>query len=194
MSHERVTIAVVFYRCRMTVSVHPWPAVRPGDTVALVSPASWPEPDDVDALEAELTPWGLRVRRGKHLLHRHGYLAGGDRQRLEDLNAAIEDPEIRAVVSTRGGCGSFRRRRGVDTEALRRDPKPLVGFSDLTALHLVWWLAAVPSLHGAVAGAHADDVRVPPGCALLAGAGRPRRTAAPCRSGFPAASTPAPAS
>lgn len=58
-----------------------------------------------------------------------------------------------------GGCGSFRLVRGVDVEALRADPKPIVGYSDITALHRVWQAVGVPSLHGAGAGAHAETVR-----------------------------------
>jgi muramoyltetrapeptide carboxypeptidase len=65
---------------------------------------------------------------------------------------------VRAIVCLLGGCGSLRLVRGVDVEALRHDHKPLVGYSDITALHCVWHRAGVPSLHGAVAGAHADDV------------------------------------
>jgi len=66
---------------------------------------------------------------------------------------------VRAIVCLRGGCGSSRLLRGVDVEGLGRDPKPLVGFSDITALHRVWHLHGVPSLHGAVAGVHRQDVR-----------------------------------
>src|SRR6185437_12066250 len=79
--------------------------------------------------------------------------------RLEDLNAAIRNPEIRAIVATRGGCGSFRLTKGVDLVALVKDPKPIVGFSDITALHHLWHTVQVPSLHGAISGKHRDDVR-----------------------------------
>lgn len=107
----------------------------------------------------QLQPWGLRVVVGKHALDRRGYLAGRDDDRLADLNDAIRDPQIRAVIATRGGCGSFRIVRGVDVDALRADPKPLLGYSDITALHQVWHVAGVPALHGAVAGQHSDHVR-----------------------------------
>jgi muramoyltetrapeptide carboxypeptidase len=142
------------------------PPVLEGQLVAVVSPASWPEAHDVRMLRTRLESWGFRVRVGAHALDRHGYRAGSDDDRLADLNAAITDPEVRAIVTTRGGCGSFRLVRAVDAAALRADPKPLVGFSDITALHLVWQAAGVPSLHGAASAA------------------------APSRSGWPAGSTP----
>lgn len=107
----------------------------------------------------ELESWGLRVSVGEHVLDHHGYLAGTDEDRLEDLNAAIRNPEIRAIVATRGGCGSFRLTKGVDLVALVKDPKPIVGFSDITALHHLWHTVQVPSLHGAISGKHRDDVR-----------------------------------
>lgn len=77
------------------------------------------------------------------------FLAGPDDARLADLDAAIRDPGIRAVFATRGGKGSYRIADRLDHEALRRDPKPLVGFSDVTALHLaIAREAGVTALHG----------------------------------------------
>jgi len=93
------------------------------------------------------------------VLDQLGYLAGSDADRLTDLNAAIRDRNVRAIVCVMGGCGNFRLLHGVDVEALRRDPKPLVGYSDITSLHRVWHQAGVVSLHGPIAGDHADDVR-----------------------------------
>jgi muramoyltetrapeptide carboxypeptidase len=125
-------------------------ALVAGDDVALISPASWSEPDQIVETRAIIESWGFRSRLGSHAHDRLGYLAGPDEDRLADLNDAIRDPKIRAIVSLRGGCGSHRLLRGIDVDALRADPKPLVGFSDITALHRVWHLQGVPSLHGAV--------------------------------------------
>lgn len=134
--------------------------VLPGDTVAVVSPASWDEASRVDQLLDLLRCWGLAVRVGRHAMDRCGYMAGADEDRLADLNDAVRNPKVRAIITTRGGCGSFRLAQGLDVDALRRDPKPLVGFSDITALHQVWHAVGVPSLHGAPSGQHAEDVRV----------------------------------
>lgn len=135
------------------------PALVHGDLVALLSPASWSEDEWVTTSVETLESWGLRVRLGQHARDRLGYLAGTDADRLGDLNRAIRDPEVRVIVTLRGGCGSLRVTRSVDVAALRADPKPIVGFSDITALLSVWYAAGVTSLHGCVAGAHAENVR-----------------------------------
>lgn len=133
--------------------------LQPGDAVAVVSPASWPDGWVPGWLSDRLEAWDLRARVGEHALNRHGFLAGTDEDRLADLNAAIRDPEIRAIIATGGGCGSLRLLHGVDVDALRADPKPLLGYSDITALHLLWRRAGIASLHGAIAGSHSEHVR-----------------------------------
>lgn len=133
-----------------------FPGLRPGDLVRLVSPASYPAQEWVDESIAVLTGWGLRVDVGDHVVDRWGYMAGPDGDRLDDLNAAYRDPAVRAVVTTRGGAGVYRILDGLDVEALRRDPKPLVGFSDITYLHLaLWQRCRMPGVHGCIAGPRA---------------------------------------
>jgi muramoyltetrapeptide carboxypeptidase len=113
--------------------------------VAVVSPSSWPDSrGDIDPLLHTLETWGLRPQVGAHLVDRRGYMAGTDADRLADLNQALRDPGIRAVIASRGGCGGLRLVHGVDRQALEHDPKPLVGYSDITALHQVWRRAGVP--------------------------------------------------
>lgn len=132
----------------------------PGDRVAVVSPSSWPDSrDDLDPLVNTLESWGLRPQVSAHAVDRRGYMAGTDADRLADVNQALHDPAIRALIASRGGCGSLRLVRGIDREALERDPKPLVGFSDITALHQVWRRSGVPVVHGCVDGAHSEAVR-----------------------------------
>ncbi|KQS09925.1 LD-carboxypeptidase [Curtobacterium sp. Leaf183] len=130
-----------------------------GDTVAIVSPASWPEGSVPTWIARQVEAWGLRAVIAPHALDHRGYLAGSDVDRAADLNDAIRDPTVRAVIASTGGCGSFRIVPDVDVRALRADPKMLVGYSDVTALHQVWNAAGVPSLHGAIAGTHGDHVR-----------------------------------
>ncbi|GAA2243799.1 LD-carboxypeptidase [Promicromonospora sukumoe] len=112
----------------------------------------------MDESIATVESWGFKARLGKHADDRFGYMAGGDAERAADLNDAIRDPEVRAILTLRGGCGSLRLLADVDTDALRADPKPIIGFSDITALHQVWHRAGVPSVHGAVAGTRAATV------------------------------------
>ena len=119
------------------------PRLRAGDRVRLVSPASTPSRDAVARGVEVLESWGLRVEVGRHTFDQLGYLAGADRDRLADLNQAFRDPGVRAVFATRGGKGAYRIAGRLDVEAARADPKPLVGFSDITYLHLALHRAGV---------------------------------------------------
>jgi len=104
--------------------------------VRLVSPASTPDRAAVDRYLEVLDSWGLRGEVAPHAFDEWGYMAGSDADRLDDLNQAFRDPEVRAIVATRGGAGAYRIADGIDFSAVRADPKPLVGFSDITSLHL----------------------------------------------------------
>ncbi|MEQ4208316.1 LD-carboxypeptidase [Actinopolymorpha sp. B9G3] len=115
------------------------PRLEHGDRVRFVSPASPPTRDGVKRGEELLTGWGLRVEIGEHAFDQVGYLAGADEDRLADLNEAIRDPGVRAIFATTGGKGAYRIAGDLDFAAARRDPKPLVGFSDITHLHLALW-------------------------------------------------------
>lgn len=107
-------------------------------------------------MQAELESWGLVVELGDHVFDRWGYQAGKDHERLEDLNAALRDPRVRAVITSRGGAGAYRITASLDVAAVRADPKPVVGYSDITYLHLALWRAcAVPGVHGAAVGMEA---------------------------------------
>ncbi len=96
-----------------------------------------------------LGSWGLQVEIGRHAFDRAGYLAGADRARLADLNEALRDPGVRGIFATTGGKGAYRIAPHLDFEAARADPKPFVGFSDITYLHLALHRAGVAgSIHG----------------------------------------------
>ncbi|WP_246661084.1 S66 peptidase family protein [Rhizobium sp. ERR 1071] len=110
--------------------------MRPGDKVRFVSPASPPDRDMVLRNAEILKGWGLTVDFGEYAFRKWNYLAGTDEERLSDLNAALRDPNVRAIFTTRGGKGSYRIADQLDFAAARRDPKFLIGFSDITALHL----------------------------------------------------------
>ena len=134
-----------------------FPPLREGDLVRLVSPASYPEQDWVDESVAILEGWALRVDVAPHAMDKFGFCAGRDEDRLDDLNGAFRDREVRAIVTTRGGAGAYRIADTLDLRAVRIDPKPLVGFSDITHLHLaLWHHCRLPSIHGALAGSTAQ--------------------------------------
>jgi muramoyltetrapeptide carboxypeptidase len=112
------------------------PALKTGDTIALVAPAG---PIKVPALHEyaeSLEKAGYHVLIPKGIERKSGYLAGSDKERADELNAAIRDPKVRAIFACQGGYGLTRIVDEIDYDALRKDPKIITGFSDLTALHL----------------------------------------------------------
>jgi len=113
--------------------------LRPGDLIAVVSPASPPYGAKREGYRRGiqyLRDLGYRVIEGEHVSSENGYLAGTDEQRLADLNAMLQNPQVRAILCTRGGYGSIRILDKVDFEAAKNSPKILVGYSDITALQL----------------------------------------------------------
>ncbi len=107
-----------------------------GDTVGLIAPASPPpDPQAVDRAVAALEQFGFRPKLGKNVRARHGFLAGGDRERAADLMAMFTDKKVQAIVCLRGGYGAARLLDRLDYEIIRRHPKILSGYSDLTSLH-----------------------------------------------------------
>src|SRR5881394_4667621 len=113
------------------------PRLRRGEVIGLISPASTPWPaEKIEKGARYLEGLGYRVKLGEHVAARHGYFAGTDAERLNDLNAMLNDPQVNAVFAVRGGYGSPRLLPFVDYQAVRRQPKIIVGFSDITALQL----------------------------------------------------------
>ncbi|RLP85026.1 LD-carboxypeptidase [Micromonospora sp. BL4] len=136
------------------------PALRPGDTVLLVSPSGPTLPERVARGVELLTGWGLRPVVAPNAYARQGYLAGADDLRAADLNAAFADPQVRGVICTRGGYGAQRVVDAIDMDAVRRDPKVVAGFSDITALQFALWRGArLAGVHGP--GAAWRDERTP---------------------------------
>ena len=112
------------------------PPLEPGDLLGLVAASGPAEPEMLDEGIRVLQAAGFRVRTGCHLYECTGYLAGTDEQRCQDLNDMLGDAEIRGVFFARGGYGIMRLLDSVDHGAIQRDPKLLVGMSDVSALSL----------------------------------------------------------
>jgi muramoyltetrapeptide carboxypeptidase len=110
--------------------------LKRGDTVGIVAASGPPDPDILREGVKFFEEQGLEVREGCHVYQRQGYLAGTDSQRCEDLNSMLADEEVRGIFFARGGYGVMRVLDTLDMEAIERDPKLLVGMSDVTALQL----------------------------------------------------------
>lgn len=128
------------------------PALRDGDTVAVVSPAGpslTEHPARGERAVRVLESLGLRVRVMPHARGRRGHASGSPEERAADLNAAFRDPEVRLVLAAIGGWNSNAVLPLLDYEALRRDPKIVQGHSDITAvLNAVHKEAGLVTVHG----------------------------------------------
>jgi muramoyltetrapeptide carboxypeptidase len=114
-------------------------ALRSGDRIAIVAPASPFAPEELDKGLAELRSLGFDPVYSDAVLARQGYVAGSAEARARDLLDAWTDPSVAAVIAARGGYGSVQLLPLLGAEAFRRSPKPFVGYSDNTSL-MTWLL------------------------------------------------------
>nr|WP_314877135.1 LD-carboxypeptidase [uncultured Pseudomonas sp.] len=113
------------------------PQILPANACfAVIAPAG-PARLDADKARQWFSERGYQCRLYPSVSSSQGYLAGSDQQRLDDLHAAFADPQIDAILCMRGGYGSMRLLDRIDLALIARNPKPLIGYSDITALHTV---------------------------------------------------------
>ena len=123
------------------------PHLRPGDTIAIVPTARAITVEELrDGIELAES-WGLKVKLGAGIGRKHFQQAGTAEERAADLQAALNDPAIRAIWCARGGYGTVHLLDHLDLSVLRQDPKWIVGFSDITVLHNALHNLGVASLH-----------------------------------------------
>jgi muramoyltetrapeptide carboxypeptidase len=124
----------------------------PGDTVALVSPASATfNTVELQIARESLAALGFKVKTGAHMMERHGYLAGDDKARADDINSAFADTSVAAVHAIRGGWGSARVLPYLDFDTIRRNPKVIIGYSDITALLVsIYGRTGLITFHGPI--------------------------------------------
>jgi muramoyltetrapeptide carboxypeptidase len=134
------------------------PRLRPGDLVGLVAPGGYANDRIVDKSVRNIEALGLRVKVGTYIRAVHGNYAGSVQQRLADLHAMYADPEVRMIWPVRGGSGCISLLNGLDYALIRRNPKILLGYSDITALHLaIHRRAGLVGFHGPVASSTLAD-------------------------------------
>lgn len=127
------------------------PQLRQGDRIAIVSPASVIDPKLVEGAAATLRDWGFEPMVGAHALGASGSYSGTVAERLADLEGALADPNVRGILCSRGGYGAVHLLQSLSGRDLRRDPKWVIGFSDISALHALMQSQGVASIHGSMA-------------------------------------------
>jgi muramoyltetrapeptide carboxypeptidase len=112
-------------------------ALRPGDTVGLITPATEvPDPDRLALAERTINYFKLRMKRGRNVGKHFATYHESIQARLDDLHAMFRDPEVKAVFCIRGGYASAHLLDRIDYDLIRRNPKIFIGYSDITAMHL----------------------------------------------------------
>lgn len=110
--------------------------IKKGDTVGIISPsAATADRMEFTYAKEAMEGLGFKVKLGENLKNRSGHLAGTDQERANDLNAMFADPEVKMIICIRGGSGASRILPLLDYELIKKNPKPLQGYSDITALH-----------------------------------------------------------
>jgi muramoyltetrapeptide carboxypeptidase len=127
------------------------PALQSGDLVYLCAPAKAIEESYILAAEKWLTHIGLRSIRSKNLTGRHHYFSGSAHERLADLQEGIDHPEVKAIWCARGGYGSVQLVDSLQWASFIREPKWLIGFSDICVLHHKIQSVGIQSMHATMA-------------------------------------------
>ena len=133
-------------------------ALRPGDCIGVVAPASWLEREEWEDGVRLLKKYGYRVKLAPSCTAAYGFFAGTDSVRATDLNRFFADDEVKAILCLRGGYGSARILNRLDYAEIARHPKLLIGFSDITALHVALGeRSGLVTAHGPMLSSLAND-------------------------------------
>jgi len=132
--------------------------LKAGDTVGVIAPASGLVQESFDKAVQNLESLGFKTKIGKSARNLRGFLAGTDKERIDDLHWAFSDAEIKAVWCLRGGYGVSRILPNVDYNLIKKNPKIFIGYSDITALHTaIFQNCGLVTFHGPVASSNYLD-------------------------------------
>jgi muramoyltetrapeptide carboxypeptidase len=141
----------------MTPLIKP-PRLRRGDVVGLIAPGGYTSDAAIDKAVQHIESLGFRVKLGTYLRDVWGNYGGTVAARIADLHAMFRDPEVKAIWAIRGGSGCISLLRHLDYRLIRTHPKILLGYSDITALHLaIHRHAGLVTFHGPVASSTPSD-------------------------------------
>lgn len=124
--------------------------IQPGHLIAVVAPAGKVQPERIMPAIQWLENRGYRVWQGEHMLGCNFQYSGTDEERTADVQTALDNPEVKAIIFARGGYGTVRIVEKLNFDSFIKYPKWLVGFSDITILHNICNRLEIPSLHGAM--------------------------------------------
>ena len=122
--------------------------LRAGDSIRIVSPSGCIQPGFIDGATKLLSSWGLKVTEGKYARTEYGRFSGTKDERVADLQQALDDPNVKAILCSRGGYGLAQIIDKIDFSSFAKSPKWLIGFSDITILHNAITALGIASMHG----------------------------------------------
>ena len=122
--------------------------LRAGDNIHIVSPSGAIQPGFIDGATKLLSSWGLKVTEGKYARTEYGRFSGTKDERVADLQQALDDPNVKAILCSRGGYGLAQIIDKIDFTSFAKSPKWLIGFSDITILHNAITALGIASMHG----------------------------------------------
>ena len=129
--------------------IPPLKSLKQGDIIGIIAPASPVTDEEIRPAINIIKQQGYSVLEGTHLYDTHGYLAGSDEDRLNDLHEMFRNNSVKAVLCARGGYGTPRLLDKIDYDLIKRNPKVFIGYSDITALLLaVFQKTGLPVWHG----------------------------------------------
>ena len=135
------------------------PYLKPGDCIGIPAPAGFISENDVNAMVNALKNWGFQVKLGKTIGQKFFNFSANDQDRLADLQEMINNPNIKAIWIARGGYGLMRILDQLNLNALKKNPKWIIGFSDVTALHLhLFRQLNLASIHAKMSHGFAADL------------------------------------
>jgi len=134
------------------------PYLQAGDIIGMVCPAGYMAPERMQTCIDTLQLWGYQVKKGRTLASTSAnYFSGSDRERLADFQEMLDDDSVKAILCARGGYGLGRIIDDIDFKKFKKDPKWIIGFSDITILHAhIYGNYKIATLHAPMAGAFND--------------------------------------
>lgn len=106
--------------------------LKPGDTIGIIAPAGPIEQEKLERSFSFFENMGLKIKLGEHVYDQYGYLAGKDTNRLADFHRMVADRNVKAIIFARGGYGTGRIIDKIDMELIKKNPKIIWGYSDIT--------------------------------------------------------------